>query len=902
MEQTTSCHCCEGLSVQTPVEILNRPGLNAIAYRVGTQPQFKHSLLSGLTLSGQPALFGLTTRNDDDFSIALLDAWSVVSDVLTFYQERIANESYLRTATERLSVQEMARLTGYELGPGVAASTFLSFTLNDSPGALGPILNVAATPAATVDLPPVTIPVGTQVKSIPAPGEQAQTFETVEEIVANASWNIIRPQQTQPQILTVDSKLLFLSGTSLGIKQGDVLLINAGGSSIMVKVLKVTQHLDLQTTQVDLSDNVSLPQFNQQPEGNPGQILIVLKVFNTAAIKTVTNKVWNQSDLNAYVKIQRWSPVDFKASIQQLAVTPQPIADQNVYIFRKRASVFGYNAPLQIVPNISPTTWVDQNLKNEFKGTLWLDSVYDEILPNSFIGVQLASGQAKSDLGSSFVIPVQAADSRSRTEYGISAKATVVSFNNSGGWAQPVDNTSLLSDLRGLTVYCQSELLNLPQIAIPDFVQGNKVVLDGYYDGLFEGQHLMLTGNVSDPLGVTASELVTILSVGFENISTVLTFTAALQNVYIRTSVTMNGNIARATNGATVSEILGSGDATQIFQTFKLKQGPLTYISADTTSGNKSSLSVRVNDLLWQEVPFFFGHAPDEMIFITTRDNLNNTSVKFGDGITGLRPMSGQNNIKASYRIGIGFAAEIQPNQLSQLLSAPPGVKSAINSLGPDGAEDPENIDDAKTNATLKIKTLDRVVSLQDYEDFARSFSGIGKSLATWTWNGQRRSVFLTVAGSGGTALDLNSDLSDNLKDAFISFGDPNVHLTIASYQATYFHISGKLLVDPQYIPKDVVAQISAVMQDKFSFEQRSFGQPVTYGEVEAVIQNVPGVVAVDIQKFFITGTDPGSGNPPALLIAKLPQPGLDSAFPAELLTLDPRPLDLNITTHDLQQ
>ena len=43
--------------------------------------------------------------------------------MLTFYQERIANESYLRTATERVSLQEMGKLIGYRLRPGVAAET-----------------------------------------------------------------------------------------------------------------------------------------------------------------------------------------------------------------------------------------------------------------------------------------------------------------------------------------------------------------------------------------------------------------------------------------------------------------------------------------------------------------------------------------------------------------------------------------------------------------------------------------------------------------------------------------------------------------------------------------------------------------------------------------------------------
>ena len=50
---------------------------------------------------GARPLVALTTRAADDPAIALLDAWATVGDVLTFYQERIANEGFLRTATER---------------------------------------------------------------------------------------------------------------------------------------------------------------------------------------------------------------------------------------------------------------------------------------------------------------------------------------------------------------------------------------------------------------------------------------------------------------------------------------------------------------------------------------------------------------------------------------------------------------------------------------------------------------------------------------------------------------------------------------------------------------------------------------------------------------------------------
>ncbi len=96
-------------------------------------PTFARACTPGCRRSRLAALRGLTTRDDDDFSIGLLDAFACAADVLTFYQERIANESYLGTARERVSLQEMGRLIGYRLRPGVAAETSLAFTLETPP-------------------------------------------------------------------------------------------------------------------------------------------------------------------------------------------------------------------------------------------------------------------------------------------------------------------------------------------------------------------------------------------------------------------------------------------------------------------------------------------------------------------------------------------------------------------------------------------------------------------------------------------------------------------------------------------------------------------------------------------------------------------------------------------------
>ena len=190
----------------TPLGVTNPPGLPAIAYRVGTHGSFKESLEA--RLSGQAALRALTTRQDDDPTIALLDAWATVLDVLTFYQERIANEAYLRTATELQSILELAREIGYELGPGAAAGTDLVFTLETAPGA------------------PESVRLGTGVKvqSIPGQDELPQIFETVEEIEARPVWNGLQARLTQPELTALGATEVFLQGVATNLRPGDLVL------------------------------------------------------------------------------------------------------------------------------------------------------------------------------------------------------------------------------------------------------------------------------------------------------------------------------------------------------------------------------------------------------------------------------------------------------------------------------------------------------------------------------------------------------------------------------------------------------------------------------------------------------------------------------------------------------
>ena len=230
------CGCCEGVEIATPQSETNPPGLSAIRYRVGDYATFYETMLarlSNLTLEITPPeggaaqtlrpLASLTTRDPSDFSIALLDAWAVTGDVLTFYQERIANEGYLPTALERRSLLELSRLIGYRLRPGVAASVRLAFTV--AGGFVG------------------SLPAGTRAQSIPATGQSAQFFETSAALDVRADWNALAPRLTRPQVITPAAQdtdgiplvtgadvidAAYFDGASTNVKPGDALLFVFG--------------------------------------------------------------------------------------------------------------------------------------------------------------------------------------------------------------------------------------------------------------------------------------------------------------------------------------------------------------------------------------------------------------------------------------------------------------------------------------------------------------------------------------------------------------------------------------------------------------------------------------------------------------------------------------------------
>jgi predicted phage baseplate assembly protein len=364
--------------------------------------------------------------------------------------------------------------------------------------------------------------------------------------------------------------------------------------------------------------------------------------------------------------------------------------------------------------------------------------------------------------------------------------------------------------------------------------------------------------------------------------------------VYERATAVLLGNVAFATHGEAVAERLGSGDGARPFQRFALKQAPLTHTPDDSPDGGTSTLEVRVGDLRWHEVPSLFARGPDERVYVTRRQDDGSTTVQFGDGHEGARLPTGTENVRATYRKGIGRVGNVRARQLSQLLTRELGVRDVINPLAATGGMDPQERDDARRNGPVTVLTLDRVVALRDYEDFARAFAGVARARAVWTWDRGRRGVFLTVAGPRGDEIPEGGTVRTNLLTALAKAGDPHVPVKVASFRPRRFRVKAKLRRDPDRLAADVLAAAGAALEARFGFEARAFGRPVWRNEVIATLQNVPGVDSVDLDLLY--REDVGGGTAPELP-AHAPADGDDAGdvLAAELLTIHLLPGDLEV-------
>ena len=865
--------CAPAARAETP---RNRPGQSAVTYGTGTQPELFAALLD--RLSREPALAQLTTRALTDPTISLIDAWAMVLDILAFYQARIANEGWLRTATERRSVQDLARMVGYELNPGVAAQTWLAFTVQASPGG-GEVY---------------PMPAGMKVQSIPGPGEASQLFETSAQLACLVAFNAIRPRLTTPQVIGRRTTSIWLAGIATGVKAGDPILLvgearkaDPGSERWDLRfVTEVTADPAAGRTLLRWRDDLghSLPAVEPAEAPEVHAFDLRANLFGHAApdFRSVPQSVRDGFGL---FRASQWQPFAIDTSDgaridldrEYAAILPGQwlILDGNGMqeLYRVQRCVTVGRADYLLTGKVTRVTLdTTENLTGfGLRDTAVLAA--SRLLPRAEAPLESPVAGEKIDLDgahpelfagqalilrgrvlSRVIVAPRGHVRRSGAQEVQAADPALQFVPDGGGAAEALAEAAVLS-LLGPARMDAADRTIWP-VALADGRRGSVVAVVG--QDLLALPPLPAEAAFAPPdEALYAAELLVIRRIERGNGGAVLELEAPLAGVYWRPSVTLNGNVVAASHGATrmeltgtltgetYTETLGSGDSGRGMQSFRLSQQPLTHVQAATASGGESTLVVKVDGLEWTEVATLYGQTADARVYAAALGPDGHVRVRFGDGVFGARLPAGQGNVVALYRVGIGLGGQVRAGQLTLPLDQPLGLQAVVNPLPATGAQDPETTAEARANAPLTVLTLDRIVSARDFEDFARAFAGIGKAQATAIWSGERQVIHLTATGADGSVLAAEGTTLVNLRAAIDAARHAERPVVVAGHVERRFGMVLQVKVATGRTATVVLAALRAALLTRYSAEGQGLAEGVESSRVIAEAQAVSGVAAV---------------------------------------------------------
>jgi hypothetical protein len=822
-----------------PKKIHNRPGLPHINYRIGTYSDFREALLRNLNRNA--LLAGWTHRCPDDPGIALLEGASVLGDILTFYQELYANEVYLRTAQWRESIADLVKLLGYRLSPGLGGKATFAFEVKGDK--------------------PVIIPKGFPVKAQLEGLEQPAEFEIVEETIAYpalSKFNLYRPFHF-PNITTGSSgfsvETSVLRNAGITLNEGDRLMLVASPSD------PATQN----------------------------QIAVVAKTSERFDRTEITidgswQGGWAGAQISAYKLGRSFRYFGYNTPPKETLIVNNEVVQNDVSFSTRVGLPHG-----MYMAYLHGTYYPLPNL-NSFP----LDQQAEDISVGSALLVTLRLSADASGIGGYhfFERKITKVTSATLTIGSLTGGATVLELNSVV--ALPSATPPLLfTDIRTVDFH---EVIG-PKLtlksAIEPSVTSDKTRLYYFGDAIsYQKLHhrsVQIVRNSQVEQAVLTIDSSSLLSSTGPALRP-LTLNPQLQ-VFTHDDFPLDepkihiyGNLADATQGKTEKEaVLGNGDNRQTFQTFKLPKAPLTYHnSAGETPPEVPELQIYVNDRLWKRVPSFFGRGAKEEIYIVREDVNGDSWVQFGDGKTGARLSSGLKNVIARYRTGTGAHGAVKEGATAQADGKLdrldkiqlPGVAS--------GGSEPETGDNAREAAPGKIQSLDRLVSLKDFETEALAISGVSKASAAWELKDNVPAVVMTVLMETGRDKEI-SEVRYILNNYNKCRGSQRFPVIVYQGKLRYVYVDIVFSPDPSFREKLVRKAIKEALgvadeegndidglRGLFGLSKRRFGEREYASRIEGIVQNVKGVVWVKVKAL---GLLEESEDPSKLSLPSEPKP-----------------------------
>jgi len=857
-----------------PKPIKNNPCLSTINYRIGRYSDFRKALFK--KLDGENNLKKWTYRGSDDPGIALLEGVSILGDILCFYQDLYANEKFLRTAKWRESVASLVKLLGYRLSPGMASYATFAVQIKGAKS--------------------VIVPKGTQFKvqieNLTNQVEFETSFDT--EIYPQLSkFKLFAPQKQIPSPPDIPlSEIEFYIFEGFDLKKGDRLMIGVAPD----EGIDDPKNIDiLNSAQIVIVDEIRISHGQQlfKIKGNidnfdPKNSYICFKIgrsfshFGHNAPRTLVNVNVDgkaQENLISYTRyISNQTDINVSGLFDEInnnsvirVVDPSPLSEKEF--------------PLDTIVNDIPS-----GNRLLIQGKFYGINIVNFPYPFPFPWPIQLSSQSKL-----FIREIKNIKTRSITWGSISGSTSLIeieSLENSIITEGGLPGEFHVVDIRDLQIHeVGSPQITLKASQIDQSGQGQKLIFyaDESFDDIENVKKILKGSNIQlSVIEGTQQEIkITNISDAVDDKESIISNAIILtldqtvdyskfSNHVEKNKVDVYGNIIYATQGKTQNEtILGNGDNNQKFQTFKIPKSPLTYLLLpDNTPSAVPAIEIYVNGAAWKRVDSFFDKGPKEQIYIIREDQNGDSWVQFGDGNTGLRLPSGISNVTCIWRTGNGANGSLKQGTTVQLTGKIEGFDKAQLLSDASGGAQQETGEHAKESASGKVQSLDRIVSLKDYETETLTIPGVRKVSARWDLvNGYSPGIILTVLTDDGQNQNFNQ-IRNIIYNSDNNRGARNCPITVTAGQFQDVSLQISYSMDPSFrqeIVEDSIRNALGAIQNQgnndiqnnsnnkvnlnglFGLDQRQFGQSEYTTRIQGIVQQVQGVIWVDVIYVFNT-------------------------------------------------
>jgi hypothetical protein len=323
-----------------------------------------------------------------------------------------------------------------------------------------------------------------------------------------------------------------------------------------------------------------------------------------------------------------------------------------------------------------------------------------------------------------------------------------------------------------------------------------------------------------------------------------LTAAGATDN-YTRHDTLIYGNVVQAGHGESkTTKNLGSGDATEPNQSFDFNLENVSFVAdSNFPSGVRAAIDVTIDQRTWKQVATLNDSDPEDPHYMVRMKEDGTLTITFGDGRHGRRLTTGSNNIRISYRVGIGLAAILPAYSLEKEVKPHALVDSLVQPVATSGGNEMEGVESLRQNAPASLLTLQRAVSLSDFTNLAQASSSVWQARAIRLLPpglGRSDMIEVVVVPAGGGEL---GTLAESLQETLSQHALPGVQISISKYQSVILDLDITIQIKMGEFDADLVSEdVRQTLFDAFSLEQSQLGESLYRSQVIEVVEGVVGV------------------------------------------------------------